>query len=217
MIPPPSIINRLPPIRGTHAFHLMHRDPRRVFVHCTIATVFARMRTQSNSTNSPSSNSLAAGRKKSPSTVLPSTKVADKVTLLDSSRVEILPHISIVASKAAVHKHAVVRNRVRRRIREALRMLWRSPTPEKYFSPGTDYMISCQPAAAETPFPALIDFLGTGLARISAQLLKPAAVRRPHSPETQQSQQRSEPETRPVGHARAQRSKQQRRSEPAEE
>lgn len=60
---------------------------------------------------------------------------------------------------------AVVRNRARRRLKEAARRL----LPE-LGAPGVDYVLVARPAAAETPWAALLDDVGNALIRLRAEL-----------------------------------------------
>lgn len=60
---------------------------------------------------------------------------------------------------------AVVRNRARRRLREAARQLL--PT---LGAPGVDYVLVARTATAEAPWEALLDDLGNALIRLRAQL-----------------------------------------------
>ena len=57
---------------------------------------------------------------------------------------------------------AVVRNRVRRRLREALKQV-----PVELFAPGYDYVFIARAAALTRPFPLLLDDLKRGLLRLS--------------------------------------------------
>ena len=60
---------------------------------------------------------------------------------------------------------AVVRNRARRRLREALRLLLPGPA-----RPGADYVVVARPAALSVPFADLRAELATAFKQISARL-----------------------------------------------
>jgi len=74
--------------------------------------------------------------------------------------------------------NAVVRNRARRRLREAARAL----LPD-YGVPGVDYVIVARQAAPDAPWAALLDDLQNALIRLRADLESgaPSRPRRPRS------------------------------------
>jgi ribonuclease P protein component len=69
---------------------------------------------------------------------------------------------------------AVVRNRARRRLREAARRL----LPE-HGVPGVDYVLVARPLTSEVPWPQLLDDLGNALISVRAKLKSGAGDRRP--------------------------------------
>src|SRR5690606_10265723 len=68
---------------------------------------------------------------------------------------------------------AVVRNRARRRLREAARML----LPE-LGEPGVDYVLVARASAAAAPWPQLLDDVGNALIRLRAELHTGAGTKR---------------------------------------
>ena len=83
--------------------------------------------------------------------------------------------VGMTASRAV--GGAVYRNRARRRMREAARKL----LPE-LGAPGVDYVLVARKAAADAPWPQLLDDLRNALIRLRAELAadgRPAKVRRP--------------------------------------
>ncbi len=65
---------------------------------------------------------------------------------------------------------AVIRNRIRRRLKEALRLL-----PDLSARPGHDYVILARPAALDQAFPALQEDLARAIADIHALARAPRA------------------------------------------
>jgi ribonuclease P protein component len=72
---------------------------------------------------------------------------------------------------------AVVRNRARRRMREAARRL----LPD-LGAPGVDYVLVARARTAEAPWAELLDDLGNALIRLRAELESGAAPRRQPAP-----------------------------------
>jgi ribonuclease P protein component len=68
---------------------------------------------------------------------------------------------------------AVVRNRARRRLREAARQLL-----PQLGEPGVDYVLVARARTAEAPWPDLLDDVGNALIRLRAELQSGAAPRR---------------------------------------
>ena len=70
--------------------------------------------------------------------------------------------------------NAVIRNRAKRRLREAARALL--PT---HGVPGVDYVIVARPATAAAPWPALLDDLRAALIRLAPLFTEPSGVGTP--------------------------------------
>jgi ribonuclease P protein component len=68
---------------------------------------------------------------------------------------------------------AVVRNRARRRLKEAVRQLL-----PNLGLPGVDYVFLARPATAAAPWGALLDDVGSALLRVRAQIEAGAGARR---------------------------------------
>jgi len=64
---------------------------------------------------------------------------------------------------------AVVRNRIRRRLREALRIM-----PPGSARDGWDYVVVARPAAADIPFAALQEMFSTAFGRLDRTPTRPA-------------------------------------------
>jgi ribonuclease P protein component len=72
---------------------------------------------------------------------------------------------------------AVIRNRARRRLREAARQLL-----PQLGCPGVDYVLVARTRTAEAPWPELLDDLGNALIRLRADLESGAPQRRRSAP-----------------------------------
>jgi ribonuclease P protein component len=66
---------------------------------------------------------------------------------------------------------AVVRNRARRRLKEAVRL-----TAPAHLRPGCDYVFIARAGATSRPWPALLDDVKTALIRLAADLGSPSVA-----------------------------------------
>jgi ribonuclease P protein component len=87
-----------------------------------------------------------------------------------------VPHIGEGFTATKKIGNAVVRNRAKRRLREAARALL-----PLHGVPGCDYVFIARAGAGERPWPALLDDVGTALIGLAAGRDEPRPPRRPKS------------------------------------
>ncbi len=93
----------------------------------------------------------------------------------DRDRADGSPHIGVGFTATKKLGGAVVRNRAKRRLREAARVLL-----PLHGRPGHDYVLIARQGAAERPWDRLLDDVKTALIRLAAGQ---GDVRRPRAPD----------------------------------